>query len=116
FLGSKNLGLRCAERLAATGSHGLGGIVTIDDRSDIRTEFDGFASVAEKYGIELFVAGSRKESEEIVRRLHPDLGVIVGWYWLLTPALLDSAPNGFIGLHNSLLPRYRGFSPLVWSL
>jgi hypothetical protein len=26
------------------------------------------------------------------------------------------APRGFIGVHNSLLPRYRGAAPLVWAL
>lgn len=30
--------------------------------------------------------------------------------------VLDSFPHGFIGIHNSLLPKYRGYSPLVWQI
>ena len=40
----------------------------------------------------------------------------MGWYWIFSEDVLNSVPNGFIGVHYSLLPKYRGFSPLVWSI
>lgn len=37
--------------------------------------------------------------------------IAVGWRWLI-----DHAPDRLVVLHDSLLPRYRGFAPLVNSL
>ena len=34
----------------------------------------------------------------------------------MEPDLLASAPGGFVGIHPSLLPRYRGGAPLVWAI
>jgi len=42
--------------------------------------------------------------------------MVSGWYWLLSPGILTSVQHGFIGSHYSLLPKYRGGSPLVWAL
>lgn len=42
----------------------------------------------------------------------PDYGVAVGWRWLIRPGLHKKL---FI-FHDSLLPKYRGFSPLVTAL
>ena len=42
--------------------------------------------------------------------------IVCGWYWLLRKEILESVPGGFIGIHYSLLPKYRGGAPLVWAL
>lgn len=46
----------------------------------------------------------------------PDVGFVCGWYWLIDRETLDLVPNGLWGVHNSLLPKYRGGAPLVWSI
>lgn len=116
FAGSKALGLKVLERLHAQAPESLAGILTIDDRADSRSRHDAFQLFGKRSGIAVNVAESRRESEEILRKLAPDCCFVVGWYWLFSKELLASVPKGFIGLHNSLLPRYRGFSPLVWTL
>lgn len=40
------------------------------------------------------------------------LGVVVGYGLLLPPAILAAAPLGFLNLHPSLLPRWRGAAPI----
>ncbi len=40
------------------------------------------------------------------------LGVVVGFGQLLPPAFLDALPHGFVNLHYSLLPRWRGAAPV----
>ena len=35
---------------------------------------------------------------------------------MIDGSVLSMAPNGFVGLHASLLPAYRGNAPLVWAL
>ena len=116
FIGSKLLGLKCLKEIAAISKETLVGVLTIDDRSDGRTQFEEFKNFCTEKDIPFHVAGNRKESEEIVLSQNASLCIVIGWYWLLRKELLGSVEQGFIGVHNSLLPKYRGGSPLVWSI
>lgn len=55
-------------------------------------------------------------SVRIVRNWNPDLIVVSGWYHIIKKEILGIPLKGIIGLHSSLLPRYRGGAPLVWQL
>jgi methionyl-tRNA formyltransferase len=116
FIGSKPLGLHCLEEVFRLAPESLIGIITIDDRDDGRNVFGEFGSFAAKAGIELYVAKNRKDSENAIRRFGPDLCLVNGWYWIIGDDALQSVPGGFLGMHNSLLPKYRGGSPLVWTI
>ena len=50
------------------------------------------------------------------RALQPDAGVVVSYGRLIPPPLLGAPRHGMLGVHPSLLPRYRGASPMVWAL
>lgn len=52
------------------------------------------------------------ESLEGLRRLTPDLIVVVAYGQLLKPALLAIPRMGCINVHGSLLPKYRGAAPI----
>ena len=41
-----------------------------------------------------------------------ELGVVVAFGQLLPTALLETLPHGFVNLHFSLLPRWRGAAPV----
>jgi methionyl-tRNA formyltransferase len=116
FIGSKQAGLECLQTVHAAAPETLAGIVTLDDADDTRSVYDEFCSFAESVGQTMSVAANPREAERLVRELEPDLCLVVGWYWLLSPELLASVPRGVLGVHNSLLPRYRGAAPLVWAL
>ena len=47
-----------------------------------------------------------------IRQAEPDLLVVVAYGEILRRHLLELAPHGAINLHPSLLPRYRGSSPV----
>ena len=46
----------------------------------------------------------------------PEAGVVVAYGELLPRALLQAASRGFVNLHFSLLPRYRGAAPVQWAI
>jgi len=50
---------------------------------------------------------------ETIRRLAPDVGVVVAYGMLLPKPLLDLPRLGFVNVHASLLPRHRGASPVA---
>jgi methionyl-tRNA formyltransferase len=47
-----------------------------------------------------------------LRRLEPDLGVVVAYGHILRPEVLDTPTSGMINVHASLLPRFRGAAPI----
>ena len=47
-----------------------------------------------------------------LRRLEPDLGVVVAYGHILRPEILSIPSRGMINVHASLLPRYRGAAPI----
>ena len=57
---------------------------------------------------DLFLAG--------LRRLEPDLGVVVAYGHILRREVLDAPVRGMINVHASLLPRFRGAAPIQHAL
>ena len=53
---------------------------------------------------------------EAFRQLRPDLAVVVAFGQIFPKALLDIPPRGFINVHSSLLPAYRGAAPINWAI
>jgi methionyl-tRNA formyltransferase len=51
-----------------------------------------------------------------LRRLNPDLIVVVAYGQLLPSAILALPPLGSFNLHASLLPKYRGAAPIQWAI
>ncbi len=47
-----------------------------------------------------------------MRELQPDLGIVVGYGHIFKHALLELPPRGLINVHASLLPQFRGASPI----
>ena len=45
-----------------------------------------------------------------------DLAVVMAYGRILPPAVLGATAHGFVNLHASLLPRYRGAAPIQWAI
>ena len=56
------------------------------------------------------------ETEEQLKKLAPDLIVVVAFGQILSKAILDIPKLGCINVHASLLPQYRGAAPIHWSI
>ena len=56
------------------------------------------------------------EFEAELARLSPDLAVVVAYGHLIKKALLAVPRLGFINLHASILPAYRGAAPVPWAI
>ena len=116
FLGSKRVGLRCLEAMLNSAPGTVVAIVTMDDRNDVRTVHEEIVAFAKQRRLPLHSLTRRSDLPPILGKYQPDLCMVVGWYWLIPAALLTAVPSGFAGVHFSLLPAYRGSSPLVWAL
>lgn len=56
------------------------------------------------------------EAQEELRRLAPELQVVVAYGQILPRTVLDIPTRGTVNVHASLLPRYRGAAPVQWAI
>ncbi len=51
-----------------------------------------------------------------LRAYRPELGLTVGYRYLLDAETIAIPPLGWFNIHSSLLPTYKGFAPLNWAI
>lgn len=66
--------------------------------------------------IPVFQPEKIKNEPEILNSLKPDLMITAAFGQILSKENLDAAPLGCVNVHGSLLPKYRGSSPIQWSV
>jgi methionyl-tRNA formyltransferase len=71
---------------------------------------------ADRLGLQVLTPVKAREVVDDVKSAAPELGVVVAFGQLLPGALLDAVPGGFVNLHFSLLPRWRGAAPVERAL
>lgn len=73
---------------------------------------------AEQREIEVLQPAGQKEPAflERFREIGPDLGLVAAFGQILPRVLLQIPRLGFINVHPSLVPRYRGAAPIQWTL
>ncbi|MFB9309651.1 methionyl-tRNA formyltransferase [Agromyces hippuratus] len=119
FAGTPAVALPSLERLAASG-HDLVGVVTRQPaplgRRRVLTP-SPVAQAASRLGVPLIEA-NRLDADTTaqIAALAPDLGVIVAYGGLVREPLLSTPVHGWINLHFSLLPAWRGAAPVQHSL
>ncbi|WP_415938425.1 methionyl-tRNA formyltransferase [Streptomyces sp. 039-1] len=79
---------------------------------------DSVADLAEKHGIPVLLRNRPDDPELLaaLRDAEPDIIVANNWRTVLPPEVFDLPPHGTLNVHDSLLPAYAGFSPLIWAL
>jgi len=102
--------------LEAVGSaHDIAFVVTRPDRRRSRrgeAEPSPVRRAAEARGLPVAAPSRAAEVVDAVRESGAEIGVVVAYGQLLPPTLLDAVPSGFVNLHFSLLPRWRGAAPV----
>jgi methionyl-tRNA formyltransferase len=125
FLGASALGAACCEAIVELGAP-VAKILSIPREFRIswstepvtNAQFSDLGELARRNGIPFaYVGGGRAEDYlDALGPTHPDLLVVAGWYYLIPGSIRARAPLGAVGVHASLLPRYRGGAPLVWAI
>src|SRR5690606_11186421 len=79
---------------------------------------DSVAELAEKHGVPVLLR-NRPEDPELMRAIkeaEPDLIVANNWRTWMPPEIYNLPRHGTLNIHDSLLPAYAGFSPIIWAL
>lgn len=79
---------------------------------------DSVADLAAEHGVEVLLR-NRPDDEDLMSRLkeaEPDLIVANNWRTWIPPQIFELPRYGTLNVHDSLLPAYAGFSPIIWAL
>jgi len=120
FMGTPDIAATCLKRILADGFDVVG-VYTQPDRPKNRG-MKLFPSpvkeVALEHGLPVFQPENFREDETVqqLADLKPDVVAVVAYGRILPQRVLDVAPLGFINIHASLLPRYRGSAPYQWAV
>ena len=71
---------------------------------------------AQKHGIEIRQIQKGAELLPIIEELQPDLGVLAAFGKLVPEEAINAIPAGILNIHPSLLPKYRGTTPIETAL
>ena len=116
FAGTPHVAIPSLEALAAS-RHELVGVITRPNSvagRGRRLESSPVRSRAEELGLPVLTPTSLRDPDflDALRRLAPDAGAVVAYGNLLPQVALELPSQGWVNLHFSLLPAWRGAAPV----
>jgi methionyl-tRNA formyltransferase len=121
FCGTPEFAVPSLRRLAERPEFSVEAVISQPDRPRGRGQRVSSSSVKEAalgLGLHVYQPETIKSesAQEFLKRLAPD-GVVIIAYGQIIPARLLTIPRlGWLNLHASLLPRYRGAAPIHWAI
>jgi len=115
FIGTAELACPCLEAAHRLAGHEIIGVITQPDKPkgrSLQLSPPPVKVTAEKLGLPVSQPVKIREAVETIRAQQPDLIVVVAYGQILPKALLEIPVRGCINVHTSLLPRWRGASPI----
>jgi methionyl-tRNA formyltransferase len=121
FCGTPQFAVPTLKHLLAQTDIEVAGVITQPDRPRGRGGEVSFSPVKEAaLAAKLAVYQPEKirtvENETLLQKLTPDCVVIIAYGQIIPAKLLPIPKFGWINLHASLLPKYRGAAPINWAI
>lgn len=121
FAGTPQPAVPTLQALIDSDEHQVVGVITRPDttagrgRTAVRSPI---GKLADAHALEVLTPAtmSAPEVAEALSRWNAELGVVVAYGGLIPPAVLGALPYGWINLHFSLLPAWRGAAPVQAAL
>lgn len=119
FLGTPDFAVKPFENIIENG-YNVVAAITNPDKPVGRKQTITACPVKEtalRHGIQVYqYTKIRNEGVEDLKALKPDLMVTCAFGQILSQEILDIPTIGTINIHASLLPKYRGSSPIQWAI
>ena len=89
-----------------------------DDKKNFYSDYTSFDKLTSKFGVEHKKVNNINDEENVnlLKKIQPDILLVMGWSQLLKQDLLSIPKIGIIGSHPTELPKYRGRSPIPWTI
>ncbi len=120
FMGTPDFAVPCLNALVAAG-HEIVAVYSQPDKPVGRKQVlepTAVKTCAMAHNIPVYQPSSLRNEEQLeLMKAHAPEAVVVVAYGKLIPAdMLAVAPLGYVNVHGSILPKYRGAAPIQWSV
>lgn len=121
FFGTPDIACECLKAVYNKG-HEIVGVVTVPDKANSRGKKVVFSEVKEfaiEHNLKLMQPEKLSNNEEFkaeIKALNPDIFCIVAYGRYLPKSYLKMCKYEPVNIHPSLLPKYRGSSPIQWAV
>src|ERR1700693_4905486 len=121
FCGTPEFAVPSLRQLAEGPEFSIEAVITQPDRPRGRGQLVSSSPVKEaalEIGLHVYQPEKIKSesAQEFLKRVAPDAVVIIAYGQIVPPRLLAIPRLGWLNLHASLLPRYRGAAPIHWAI
>lgn len=113
FLGTPDFAVPTLDALAR--EHEIALVVAQPDKPagrGMKMQSPAVAVKAKELGLPLIQPPKIRGGLDAIRAAAPDIGIVVAYGKILPPALLEIPKQGFLNVHGSILPKYRGAAPI----
>jgi methionyl-tRNA formyltransferase len=121
FCGTPQFAVPTLKFLLSQPDFEIAGVITQPDRASGRgmaIKFSAVKVAALAAGVTVHQPEKIRaaESRGLLEKIAPDVIVIIAYGQIIPAALLPIPKLGWINLHGSLLPKYRGAAPIQWAI
>jgi len=118
FVGCVKEGRECLEELIDAGGNVVGVFTFTDEMARKTSGAVDFEKLANQHDTPLFKINNTNtpETAELIKSVRPDVVFVIGWTRLVSAEILSVPKLGCIGMHASMLPKYRGRAPVNWAI
>ena len=105
--------------LLVSKDHQLLGLITNPDKATgrgMQIEANELATWAQSEKIQTYKPSTHDEIRLIIEKDKPDLVITIAYGQLIPEPLLDLPKHGWINVHFSTLPKWRGAAPVQWAI
>ncbi len=120
YMGTPDFSVGALEAIIKSG-HEVTAVVTQPDKPKGRSkelQISPVKACALKYNLPVFQPVKIKEAEAVakLREFEADIFVVAAFGQILSKEILTMPKYGCVNIHASLLPKYRGASPIQWAV
>lgn len=116
FIIGKERGLDCIRDMIQSNEDIAGALIMKEDEHELEEFSKEISLLLKNRSIPHLITKSAKDKKYygFIKNLQPSLIVVMGWRTLLPAEIIRIPRLGVVGVHESLLPKYRGFAPVNW--
>ena len=115
YFGTEDISVPTLQTLINSDKYNVVGVVTKPDSArgrGHRVDSPAVAKVAKQHGITCLQPDKLRDVTELLKSLQADVGALVSYGKIIPQDIIDIFPHGIVNFHPSMLPVYRGPSPI----
>lgn len=118
LIGGRYRGYLLVKELIKNKENLVGAFVMREDEHEYEKYSEKIIEVLEENNIPCILAKNinQEKYKKFIKEKNPLLIIVMGWRTIISEDIISLPKYGCVAVHESLLPKYRGFAPVNWAV